>query len=161
VKPTWSPAILRVYPISCCQFPVSVSSVFHICGGGGGALGFLRIPEATHRDQQVRKLTHFENTCCSISKVNLKNTSFQYSAEKLFNLACYSAVTRFGHGPKQAHLSLYKLKCFIKDVCQKCKRVLLLYTYTRYVQYPLGLFFFNYYFALQCHLLASCGVKIL
>jgi hypothetical protein len=31
--------------------------------------------------------------------------------------------------------------------------------YTRCVQDPLRLIFFNY--ALQCHLLASCGVKIL
>jgi hypothetical protein len=31
--------------------------------------------------------------------------------------------------------------------------------HTRCVQEPLGLFFLN--FALQCHLLASCGVKIL
>jgi hypothetical protein len=34
-------------------------------------------------------------------------------------------------------------------------------TNTRCVQDPLGQFFFFFYFALQCHLLASCGVKIL
>jgi hypothetical protein len=84
-----------------------------------------------------------------------------------------ASVRHTPHGPSNTHSAIGKpllaLKCSGNHGATQTSRSQVKLArscdnwtkeeYTRCVQVPLGLIFLN--FALQCHLLASCGVKIL